>query len=326
MTSLRTATICVLAFGYVGFHAEAAWAQYGQLRPHLTLTPGTSGPKRGVGPNADTVTIVPIMWTKPGTDGCGGPDYPTVTEAQLGNYYTAVAYSTYYGWIQQQYNTALALSVAPARQLLITTTTAPDSDTATCPNPTSQVMESILRAEISGGFLPRDANGNTSTMVYAIHFPKNLSSRVPYGSGFLCDGTNACAYNGATTFNNQVVSYYVIPDMTNDACATNCHSSGTGPLDNLTVSESPELIETLTDPGPFDTGCGHGWENRTQSCACTNTSQGPVCLPCTKCTAPTCVFTQIGDLCAQTPARGSVIPGGATSGPTGGARTCQPLP
>src|SRR5260370_22471695 len=98
MTSLRTATICVLAFGYVGFHAEAAWAQYGQLRPHLTLTPGTSGPKRGVGPNADTVTIVPIMWTKPGTDGCGGPHYPNRNHAPLRHLLTPLASNQRLRW------------------------------------------------------------------------------------------------------------------------------------------------------------------------------------------------------------------------------------
>ncbi len=175
MPSLRTVTVA-LAFGLSGLRAEPAWAQYsGQLRSHLTLAPGTTGPKRGVGPNADTVTIVPIMWSN-ASFGCGGPDFPTVTEGQLDNFYITVAYSSYYGWIQHQYNTALALSAAPAMWWDIPSTSDPKTGVVGCPNPTQPVIENELRHLLVDGFLPKDTNGNTSTMVYAIHFPKNLSS------------------------------------------------------------------------------------------------------------------------------------------------------
>ncbi|HXI61011.1 MAG TPA: VCBS repeat-containing protein [Polyangia bacterium] len=274
---MNTRTACLLVFGLVSVHTTAGHAQYERRRNHLTLDPTKSGPKRGAGFN-DSLRIVPIYWNNTNTS-CGGNDKPTVTEAQLQNFYGTVSLSSYYGWIQSQYHTPHQLESVDG--VTITSNTCDFS---------SSNIGKILVGQIGNG-VPKDPNGGTSAAVYAIHFGPATSPRLPFDNNghFLCDGaaSSACAYNTTAFKNGQVVSWYAIPDASAGPCQMNC-AIGAGPLDAVTVSESHELIEALTDPN------NGGWENRTQSCNC---SPDGICQSCN---GPSSSSGQIADLCAGT--------------------------
>ncbi|HXI58786.1 MAG TPA: VCBS repeat-containing protein [Polyangia bacterium] len=271
--TVRSAS-CLLAFSLVSVYATAGRAQYTSVRKHLTLDPSKSGPKRGAGLN-DLLRIVPIYWNNTNTS-CGGNDSPTVTEAQLQNFYAAVSLSrSYYGWIKAQYHTPAVLDSVPGVPL----------KSSTCDFSTGNI-NNILAASIRNGTLPKDSTGGISGVVYAIHFGPRTSVQVAGGTSFLCaTGGTACAFNTTMVMDNRVVSWYAIPDPSSGLCNTNC-TFGSTPLDSLTMMESHELIEALTDPA------GSGWENRTQSCNCSGSPS--ICQPCN---GPNSTLNQIGDLC-----------------------------
>jgi hypothetical protein len=55
-----------------------------------------------------------------------------------------------------------------------------------------------------------------------------------------------CAYHSSFKLNGQLVSYAVLPDLTDGSCPTFC-SSGTK-LDSATAIHAHELAEAITDP------------------------------------------------------------------------------
>jgi hypothetical protein len=199
------------------------------------------GPKPG-----NVVNIQPVLWQ--GTS-CAGQSSPTVTTAQLTNYYNVLKGSSYINWIQAQYGVA---------NLGALSTVTVNPSIADCSTPID--VEGTLRTLITNGTF---GSPNLTTTVFALHFAPNVPLQM----------SGTCAYNHVSVpgnyINNTPFHYYVVPDYATGPAA-GCGSFWLTPpvatLDLMTFNESHEMVETLTDPGI-------GWRNPTQSnCSSTGCS------------------------------------------------------
>ncbi len=244
---------------------------------------GLCGPIAAASPGAN-ITVVPVLWDGPtsvGSTSCGSGSTPTVTAAELTNFYDVVTHSAYLQWVLAEYgvpNVTYAAPVSFTPEIGYCGFAFQDGG--------SLGIQQILQTNILNGVLPTyGAPGiNPAYTIYALHFAPN--EQPP---------TTGCGYNAtsASTYwvNGSPVHYFSLPDQNAGAFAS-CGNSNrfnvSGWLNQTTFNESHELAENLTDPE------GTGWENRVQS-GCSQ--QGPN----TGCIWPqTTGQSQIGDMCYWT--------------------------
>jgi hypothetical protein len=161
---------------------------------------------------------------------------------------------------------------------------------ATGSNVTDDQLQMELAWQRSSGGLPRDLN-----YVYAIHFPPGVTNQLDpgwgYGLQYACTPNAAsqawCAYHNALLDQVGPPTYIVIPDYTQGPCAVqNC--AGLAPMQGMTVAESHEIAETLTDPDTVN-----GFHVFAPGSACDTYEIGDLCnTAATIATTPTIVKVQ----------------------------------
>jgi hypothetical protein len=178
------------------------------------------------GPVISNVKVMQVLWGS-------GTYQSAVTSPQMGNFYQQATNSAWMDWLSE-YNTS---SQSIGRGSFVGQVQINPSNSKTALADLDVQRE--LSAQMSAGHLaPPD--GNT---LYMVNFPKGFSISDQGRSCVLW-----CAYHGSFTQGRALAYYGVIPDFSpGSGCDTGCGSSS-NPTDNLTMVESHELAEAVTDP------------------------------------------------------------------------------
>jgi len=182
------------------------------------------------------VAIVVVFWTS---------NVDVDLQQQVGNFYTAIAASSYIDWLEE-YDT-LGLTGAGGQpgsnqhigrgQLAGAVTITPSTQATALDD---GVIASELAAQIAAGSLPAptlDAAGNVNT-VYMIEIPPGYT--VTLLGAVSC--TDFCAYHSTVSIGGKSVPYAVLPDS--HACVGATCGQG---FDDETILRSHELAEAITD-------------------------------------------------------------------------------
>ncbi|HVZ74406.1 MAG TPA: malectin domain-containing carbohydrate-binding protein [Polyangia bacterium] len=221
---------------------------------HMTLHGGQ--PMQGDNAS-NTVTLVPVIW---GTNATMG-----FTDTKIDTFLSSVflGVSPWFTWLKHEYHLP-NIATKPIKRLAITAANA--SKTTISP---ADIQAEIM-AHINDGTLPLSSNHSVSSMLYIIHLPSTVFTYNGGTDNLLCGGSDGkhwtspqtCAYNtNPQTFtggDGKSIHYIIMPDMTKGGCLVGCPTTGVAPWDNMTMVESHELAEALSDPygGWYDSAPG----------------------------------------------------------------------
>jgi hypothetical protein len=196
------------------------------------------------GPIVQSPVIVAVFWNS---------GVNATLQANIGQFYTDVTSSSYFGWLQE-YDTVGLDGGSPGQAVLpgsfggaftISPSVCPGSNP--CQMRDSAVQAELIR-QIGLGVLPAptvDCTGNVRT-VYMVDFPPNVTLNA--GGINSCASGGFCGYHSTTTVGaGTPLVYAALMDTFTGPCSGGCGTNPTG-LENATDLASHELVEAVTDP------------------------------------------------------------------------------
>jgi len=179
-------------------------------------------------------------------------NYVGTGSGTTGAFYSAIAGSSYVGWLNSNYATtspAQTIGLGTfAGQYTITPSAAnaPSTQKVCTSSGSLRVTDAQIQAELKLQVANKVLPAPDANTYYAVYFPAGVGIQ----QGTSCSGVSGgfCAYHGtvAASSANPEFYYGVLPDFTTAGMATGCGSAAT-PFGNVTSVSSHEMTETITD-------------------------------------------------------------------------------